>query len=191
MGASRAAARTRRTPFRARTALVGIGVLALLAAGWFLVLPGDDSEASRDSGSAGIEVGSGADGSGALAAPGADGPIETFEVFAPKDPFEPLVMAATSGGTKGSSGSGTKERGGLDRTMGDGHAGGHSVKLLDAYADGGRNLADVDVDDTVHTVKEGERFAANFELVSVQGACVTMLFGDEQFTVCEGDQILK
>ena len=190
MGASRAAARARRTPSRARTALVGIGVLALLAVVWFLVLPGDDSGTPSATGRAGIEGGSGAGASGDLAAPTEDGPIETFEVFAPKDPFEPLVMAA-NGGTNGSSGSRNKELAGLDRTASDGHVGGHSVKLLDAYAEGGRNLADVNVDDTVHTVTEGERFADNFELVSVQGGCVTMLFGDDQFTVCEGEQILK
>ena len=154
------------------------------------MLPGDDSGAPRATGGPGIEGGSGAGASGELAAPSENGPIETFEIFAPKDPFEPLVMAA-NGGTNGSSGSGTKERAGLDRTEGDGHVGGHSVKLLDAYADGGRNLADVSVDGTVHKVTEGERFADNFELVSVQGRCVTMLFGDDQFTVCEGEQILK
>ena len=167
-----------------------MGVLALLAAVWFLVLPGDDSGAPLATGRAGIEGGSGAGTSGELAAPTENGPIETFEVFAPKDPFEPLVMVA-NGGTSGSSGSGAKERAGLDRTAGDGHVGGHSVKLLDAYADGDRNLADVNVDDAVHTVTEGERFADNFELVSVQGGCVTMLFGDDQFTLCEGEQILK
>ena len=184
MGASRTAARTRRTPSRARTTFLGIGVLALLAAVWFLVLPGDER---APQGAARDEVSTG-DDPRALAAPTEDGPIETFEVFAPKDPFEPLVMAAK--GTS-DSGSGTKERAGLDRTAGDGHVGGHAVKLLDAYADGGRNLADVKVDDTVHTVKEGERFAEYFELVSVQGGCATMLFGDEQFTTCEGEQILK
>jgi hypothetical protein len=155
----------------------------LFAAVWFLVLPGDGQTPSS---SARHEVGGGAPG--ALAAPTENGPIETFEVFAPKDPFEPLVMNAT-GGSNGSSGSGSDN--GLDRTAGDGDAGGHSVKLADAFAQGGRNLADVSVDGTLHTVQEGERFAENFELVSVQGGCATMLFGDEQFTTCEGQQILK
>ena len=62
---------------------------------------------------------------------------------------------------------------------------------MDAFAQGGRNLADVSVDGTLHTMQEGDRFAENFELVSVQGGCATMLFGDEQFTTCEGEQILK
>ena len=184
MGASRAAG-TRRTPSRARNALLGIGVLALFAAVWFLVLSGDDRPPSS---AARHEVAGGAPG--ALAAPAQDGPVETFEVFAPKDPFQPLVMNAT-GGSKGSSGSGTDDDAGLDRTAGDGNVGGHAVKLVDAFGQGGRNLADVRVDGTLHTMQEGDRFAENFELVSVQGGCATMLFGDEQFTTCEGEQILK
>ena len=184
MGASRATA-TRRIPSRARTALLGIGGLALLAAVWFLVLPEDDGTAPRPTAH---EDNIGA-APGTPAAPVEDGPIETFEVFAPKDPFQPLVTAA-KGATSGSSDPRKSDGDGLDRTAGD-DAGGHSVKLVDAIAQGGGSLAEVDVDDTLHTVEEGERFAENFELVSVEGVCATMLFGDEQFTTCEGEQILK
>ena len=184
MGASRATA-TRRTPSRALTALLGIGVLALLAAVWFVVLPEDDRPASP----AAHEDDIGA-APGTPAAPVEDGPIETFEVFAPKDPFQPLVATA-KGATSGSSDPRKSDGKRLDRATDDDNVGSHSVKLVDAVAQGGGSLAEIDVDDTLHTVEEGERFAENFQLVSVEGACATMLFGDEQFTTCEGEQILK
>jgi hypothetical protein len=47
------------------------------------------------------------------------------------------------------------------------------------------------VDGTVYTVEEGERFATSFELLSLNGDCATMLYGDDQFTLCEGEEILK
>ena len=43
----------------------------------------------------------------------------------------------------------------------------------------------------MHTVAEGEVFAENFKFLSVSGECATMLFGDDQFTLCEGEEILK
>ena len=64
------------------------------------------------------------------------------------------------------------------------------MKLVDAGTQNGRD-ARVNVDRTLYTVEEEERFAEHFELVSMEGSCVTMLFGDDQFTLCEGEQILK
>jgi hypothetical protein len=43
----------------------------------------------------------------------------------------------------------------------------------------------------VYTAQEGETFADSFQLVSASGRCATMLFGDDQFTLCEGEEILK
>jgi hypothetical protein len=45
-------------------------------------------------------------------------------------------------------------------------------------------MAQVDVDGTVHTVAEGERFGGGFQLVSVSGDCADLLFGDDAFTLC-------
>jgi hypothetical protein len=47
------------------------------------------------------------------------------------------------------------------------------------------------VDGTVYTVDEGEQFAESFQLLSINGECATMLYGDDQFTLCEGEEILK
>jgi hypothetical protein len=139
-------------------------------------------------------------------------PIETFEVFAPKDPFRPLISdsAATSGtgattsgsvaapaGTPGT-GTGTAQpSGGSDiggssgSGSGDSSVGGHRVRLIDTFQAGGRARARVQVDGTVYTVDEGDRFADNFELLSINGDCASMLFGDDQFSLCEGEEILK
>ncbi len=69
--------------------------------------------------------------------------------------------------------------------------GGHTVALIDIFKDGGSQRAQVEVDGTVYTVGEGDRFADNFQVLSISGECATMLFGDDQFTLCEGESILK
>jgi hypothetical protein len=61
--------------------------------------------------------------------------------------------------------------------------------VVDVRARGGR--AQIQVDGTVYTVDEGETFADNFQLVDASGECATMLFGDDEFTLCEGEEILK
>ena len=137
------------------------------------------------------------------------GPVETFELFAARDPFDPLVAAEATGGagpagnppTTGTNGTdtgtgtatggtGTGGSGGISGGGGE-NVGGHRVRLVDVFVQGGRNRAQVQVDGTVYTVDEGETFADNFQLLSVEGQCATMLFGDDQFTICEGEEILK
>jgi hypothetical protein len=44
-----------------------------------------------------------------------------------------------------------------------------------------------EVDGETFTVNVGETFSRNFELVSVDGSCARFLFGDESFTLCEGE----
>ncbi|MBW3594089.1 MAG: hypothetical protein KY391_00815 [Actinobacteria bacterium] len=137
------------------------------------------------------------------------GEVETFEVFAPRDPFEPLISAGGAGaapGTGGDAGAGAGDGdgdGGIDGD-GDGTAPGegpaatngqdigtHRVRVVDVYEENGRDRAQVQVDGTVYTVDEGENFAENFRLVSASGRCATILFGDDEFTLCEGEEILK
>jgi hypothetical protein len=135
------------------------------------------------------------------------GPLETFEVFAPKDPFKPLIslndggaVAApavepgTTGGT--TTGGGNAPSGGSD-ISGDGSGsggsdvGGRRVRVIDTFRSGGEVRARIQVDGTVYTVSEGDRFADNFEVLSISGSCTSLLFGDDQFTLCEGEEILK
>lgn len=134
-----------------------------------------------------------------------DDEIETFEVFAPRDPFEPLISAAGGGGGTVDGGGGTVDGGvvdgGVDGGVVDGNVddpepdgdniGNHRVKVIDVYTQNGEGRAQVQVDGTVYTVDEGEGFAGNFRLVSTSGSCATILFGDDEFTLCEGEEILK
>jgi len=99
----------------------------------------------------------------------ATGTLETSEVFASRDPFAPLV--------------GSKDRGSQPPTGGRGNL----VRLTGVLDD----EAQVDVNGVVHTVAEDEVFAENFKLLSLSGDCASMLFGDDQFTICEGEEILK
>lgn len=137
------------------------------------------------------------------------GPIETFEVFAAKDPFEPLIDpegAAGAAAAGGEAGAPAEEGAGETGGGGDGDAGGPTggggggggeqiggrrVRLVDVFTENGNRRAQIQVDATVYTVDVGETFAENFRLLSTSGECATLLFGDDQFTLCEGEEILK
>jgi hypothetical protein len=141
---------------------------------------------------------------------GKKGPVETFEVFAPRDPFEPLVdltedeggagegdTGDTGDGDTGDPDEGTDIDGDGDVDSEDGsptdtgdteNVDGHTVELVATLEDGSVQIR---VDDTVYTVEEGENFAENFQLVSISDNCATVLFGDDQFSICEGQEILK
>lgn len=142
------------------------------------------------------------DGNGAAAQP-----VETFEVFASRDPFEPIVEGETAERGQTQQGSGEPddptEPPGEDEGLGEGEIAtgapqanqeeveGHTVKLIDVFREGGEGRAQVQIDATGYTVAPGEVFAENFQLMSTSGTCATMLYGDDQFTLCEGEEILK
>lgn len=67
------------------------------------------------------------------------------------------------------------------------------VALLDVFAEGDRIVANVRVNDTVSKVGAGDTFASNFKVVSLDSAerCGRFLFGDDQFRLCKGEEILK
>jgi hypothetical protein len=194
----------------AQVALLVGGLVLLLFLVWFFVLRGGSEPAeTAPPASSGAPSVAPDDEPQATDEPGKPKkqPVETFELFASKDPFEPLVdpTAATggtttgapttiggTGGTTGGNGGTGGTAGGTGGTSGGGETvGGHSVRLVDVFLDKGAPRAQVEVDGTVYTVAEGEVFAENFELVSASGECATMLFGDDQFTLCEGEEILK
>ena len=191
--------------------LVVAGLLLVLALLWFFVLRADEEpeEAAVAPAPVTEETPSPEETS---EAPTKRSPVETFEVFAPKDPFDPLISASvggsegagstsattlgsetTSGTTTTSSGTGTTtttstSSGGADEGE---EVGGHRVRVVDVFSSQGARRAQIQVDGTVYTVDEGERFANNFQLMSTSGRCATMLFGDDEFTLCEGEEILK
>jgi hypothetical protein len=67
------------------------------------------------------------------------------------------------------------------------------VALLDVFAENGRTVANVRVNDTVSKVAAGDTFATNFKAVSLDPAqrCGRFLFGDDQFRICKGEEVLK
>ena len=199
--------------------LVG-GLVLILALVWFFVLRGGDEPAdtvpSTSTEAPDLAPDDEPQAGAKEPAKPQKRPVETFELFASKDPFEPLIdptaattgtttgttigtttgttTGDTSGGTGDTSGGTGDTSGGTGDTSGDSGGetvGGHSVRLVDVFVDNGSPRAQVEVDGTVYTVSEGEVFAENFELVSASGECATMLFGDDQFTLCEGEEILK
>lgn len=194
----------------AQVAMILGGLVVLLAALWFFFLRGggDDAELAVTptpapaTEAAPEETAAPEEGRGDRR-----GAVETFEIFAPKDPFAPLILAAGAGGGGGATGDvaggeetvgdilGEGENDGDGGQPGDGgrdeSIGGHRVRLIDVFSEGGRQRAQIQVDGTVYTVDVGEVFADNFELVSISGNCATVLFGDDQFSICEGEEILK
>lgn len=123
-------------------------------------------------------------------------PVETFEQFGSKDPFRPLVRAGAppTGGTTGTTagtGTTTAGAGAVGAAGGPAPTGGQLVQVLDVFQDGGANKAQIKVGSTVYTVAPGAVFATNFKLVSISGNCATMLHGDDKFTLCEGEEVIK
>jgi hypothetical protein len=111
------------------------------------------------------------------------GAVETSEVFAPKDPFDPLISTSAEAGGRAAKGSSKASRGRAG-------VGERKVVLVAASSRRGGG-AEVQVDGVAYTVTRGETFADNFKLLAASGECVAMLFGDQEFTLCEGDEILK
>ena len=100
-----------------------------------------------------------------------EAPIETFKVFAPKDPFDPLVeskSAAPSAGAKGA-------RGEVSRV------GNHTVKLAGIIDS---TSVRITVDGSEYVVGLDETFAESFKVLTIGPRCVSLLHGDEQLALC-------
>ena len=68
---------------------------------------------------------------------------------------------------------------------------GHVVSLLEIDEVDGEQVATIQVDTTVYDVRTGERFAAHFNLLRIEGDRATIQFGDEIFHARLGDHVLK
>jgi hypothetical protein len=167
---------------RDRRFLIGGLAVVVLAAGFYVLFlrgSGDTSEptvappaavAPVPSPSASPDASKGGDESDAL-------------VFSGRDPFQPLVSDEASAPEPTVSPAGTPPpapSGGSSITID-----GHTVVLLDLFTQDGQNMAQVEVDGTVYTAKEGETFAQNYTLQSVDGSCADFLYGDQSFTLCQ------
>jgi hypothetical protein len=65
------------------------------------------------------------------------------------------------------------------------------VSLVDVFTDQNASGAVVRVDDALYEVSSGETFASNFRVLSIEAPCVTLQYGDDRFSLCEGESILK
>jgi hypothetical protein len=97
---------------------------------------------------------------------------------------------ATSGGT---STSGTATSGTATTTTGSNEPRrAQRVALLDVFVNNGQREANVRVNDTVYQdLEPGDAFATSYKVVLLQDKCGTFLFGDSQFRLCEGEEVLK
>lgn len=142
---------------------------------------------------------------------------EAYEVYLARDPFEPVVpvaAAATDSGTGvGSSAApaddGPAASGGSDaatdtspqpsspddsacRGTEEVVCDGQVVTLVDVDADAeDAKRASIRVDTTVYEVEEQQIFADNFGVLAIDSSCVTLLYGDDVFSLCEGEATLK
>jgi hypothetical protein len=65
------------------------------------------------------------------------------------------------------------------------------VVTLAGVERGDEPTASIQVDTTVHEVRAGDVFAGYFQVRAIDGGCVSLLYGDDGFTLCEGDRVLK
>ena len=181
---------------------------------------GDDFESLPPTAGTGATTPTTAATTGEAAAPAAEAPVETFEVFNTKNPFMPLRTAVTSGSTSAApTATPTAAPAATPvavttppaavatvvpvapASVQVGTTGGQAtapapttrVALLDVFVEGERVVANVRVNDTVSKVAAGDTFASNFKVVSLESAerCGRFLFGDDQFRLCKGEEVLK
>ena len=186
---------------RERTMLIVLGVVAVAAAAFFFLTRGGDE-------------GEQAAPTPPVSPPQVVSPVEqlpkpprTPAFFGGRDPFVPLVIAEVGGGTTdgtdggitdggptggpGGGPSGGPGGGPVGGPGGGGQepgvsVGGHHVVVIDVFVQDGKDVVQVEVDGEVFVVGEGDTFAQNFQVVSIDGQCATFLFGDESFQACEG-----
>lgn len=70
---------------------------------------------------------------------------------------------------------------------------GDRVSLQDVFVEAGVVTANVRVNDTVYRVREGQTFATSYRAVSLDAGtrCGRFVFGDDQFRLCRGEEVVK
>lgn len=68
---------------------------------------------------------------------------------------------------------------------------GQVVTLVDVTTVNDEDIAVIQIDTNVYEVTRGQVFATYFQLRSIDGQCVSLLYGDDGFQLCAGDTVLK
>ncbi len=192
--------------------LLGIGV-GLLAAAFLLpkVLFGGGDDASTDalnsptaSSTPGAVETPGASPDQAGTAPGSTpttvalGALpESYEVFATRNPFTPLVSPSSTPAADGSGDAATGTGDGANPPAPDNGTEPRmqqQVALLDvAGTSDSSAVATVTVDGVVYQVQLNQIFATNYKAVSIDlsAGCAGFLLGDDAFSLCRGEEIKK
>lgn len=123
--------------------------------------------------------------------PAPDIPGGSFDVFATKDPFAPVISidpgTPSIPGVSGLTGiSGTTGTGGSTTPIA-----GTAVAVIDVYDQSGAPVAAIRVGSTVYTVSAGDTFATSYMVVSIEGTCAQLLYGDAPFQLCKGEEVIK
>ena len=130
-------------------------------------------------------------------------PPRTFEVFSTKNPFTPLIdttpiaavaPAPVDGSNVAPVDVAPAPSNGSPASTATEPSSGQRVALLEVFVDTeGVTVASVRVNDTVYEVAEGAAFATSYQVVtlSVADGCGQLLYGDDRFRLCEGEELLK
>ncbi|MGK2958914.1 MAG: hypothetical protein ACSLFB_11075 [Acidimicrobiales bacterium] len=195
--------------------LLGIGV-GLLAAAFFvpkLLFGGSDTSTSDT-----LTVPVVSSVPGAVATPGGVAPSvstpssgtttttvalgalpESYEVFATRNPFTPLVTPSTT--IQGNDSTGTTVPGGTGSsnpspptTNGTEPQVQQKIVVLDvSRGANGEPVVSLSVDGVVYQLRTGDIFATNYKVVAINlsTGCADLLHGDEPFPLCRGQEIKK
>ncbi len=146
-----------------------------------------------------------APGAGPSAAEAVDEPLPFYggAVYAPRDPFEPLVTvtATTVPGettttvagqtTTTVAGQTTTTVAGQTTTTQGNIPGTKRITLLEIRDNDGVYTAVVSIDDVTYTVGVGDTFAQDFKVISLDSDSGVFMYGDNVFTLSVGQSIIK
>ena len=196
---------------RKKLALVaGLGALMVAVLGYFVVLPalsGDSADSApitqvKQAPQKGTKgKAKAAPKKKAVAAKKPAAPPKSYtDLRARANPFRDLYVepkaptAIPGGGTfqppagpPGAPPQGTASGGGGSSAS----VGGQRVALMTVYSKDGAQYAQTRIGDVVYTPKVGQVFASSYKLLAVSGKTATYLYGDEQFTLSVGQEVLK
>lgn len=197
------------TDRRKMAVVAGAGALAVAVLGYFVVLPafaGDDSAPVTAVRAPRTQTTKGkAAAKPAAKAPAKPAPVQPesyADVRGREHPFRPLwnepVKAAT-GAAPATSGTGTVPAApgtvtGPTTPSSSGSSasvGGQRVALMTVYEKDGVQFAQAKIGDVVYSPKVGQVFAVSYKLLATSGKTATFLYGDEQFTLSVGQEVLK